>query len=152
MGKRRMVTVVLAVFMVASAHAQTAVLFAVAITGTPQDVQAAIDKGADVNAYNSAYMTPLITAASFNTDPEVITTLLKAGADLEARDSSPYGMTALMGAAYTNRNPEVIITLLKAGADARAKDKGGRTAFDWAQRNFSLKGTDALKQLEEASQ
>ncbi len=57
MGKRRRVTVVLAVFMVASAHAQTAVLFAVAITGTPQDVQAAIDKGADVNAYNSAIWT-----------------------------------------------------------------------------------------------
>jgi len=148
---KRSVLVVLTVFLAVSVHAQTAVLFAVAITGTPQDVQAAINNGADVNAYSSAFMTPLITAASFNDDPEVITTLLKAGADLEAVDRSPYGMTALIAAASLNRNPEVIKTLLKAGANGRAKDKTGKTALDYARRNYSLEGTDALKQLEEAS-
>ena len=32
-----------------------------------------------------------------------------------------------------------------------AKDKEGKTAFDYAQNNHKLKGTDALNQLEEAS-
>jgi hypothetical protein len=40
---------------------------------------------------------------------------------------------------------------LKAGADAKAKDSVGETAFDYAQYNENLKGTDDLKQLEEAS-
>ena len=76
---------------------------------------------------------------------------LKDGADPKAHDTS--GETVLMWAAAQNKNPEVISTLLKAGADARAKDSAGRTAFDYAKSNYSLrvKGTDALKQLEEAS-
>jgi len=60
-------------------------------------------------------------------------------------------MTALMYAAWENPNPEVVVTLLKAGADVKAKSYSGKTAFDYAQDNEKLKGTDALKQLEEAS-
>jgi hypothetical protein len=45
----------------------------------------------------------------------------------------------------------VISTLLKAGADAKAMDRKGKTAFDYAQSNYKMKGTDALKQLEQAS-
>jgi ankyrin repeat protein len=80
----------------------------------------------------------------------VIATLLKAGADIEARDN--YGRTALMWAARHNENPEVIMTLLKAGANAKAKDSKEKTAFDYAKANKMLKGTDALRQLQEASQ
>jgi hypothetical protein len=188
--KRIIVSVVLAVLLSASACAQTTKLFGAVLTGTPQDVQAAIDKGADVNARDSEGQTPLINAATYNKDPEVITTLLKAGADLEARDSRGFGGTALLWAAGNNGNPEVISTLLKAGADikatdtlegrtalihavyqtayentkpemiivllnagvdAKAKDKRGWTALDYAKYVFALKGTDALKQLEEAS-
>ena len=43
------------------------------------------------------------------------------------------------------------MVLLNAGADAKAKDKDGKTAFDYAKDNDALKGTDALKKLEEAS-
>ena len=77
-------------------------------------------------------------------NPEVITTLLKAGADI--RDRSNNGVTAL------NPKPEVISTLLKAGADGKAKDSKGKTAFDYAQDNWSLKDTDAYRQLQKASQ
>jgi hypothetical protein len=42
--------------------------------------------------------------------------------------------------------------LLNDGADAKAKDKLGTTAFGYAQSNAKLKGTDAYKQLQEASQ
>ena len=56
-----------------------------------------------------------------------------------------------MNAAARNRNSEIIIVLLKAGADAKVKDNKGKTAFEYAQNNAKLKGTDAYRQLEEAS-
>jgi len=167
--------------MAASAYAQTTDFFALVKSGTPQDVQAAIDKGADVNAKNSSGRTPLVLAAEFNPNPEVITTLLKAGVDLNAQENNGalmyaagenpnpkvvttlltagadpntknhYGWTPLMYAAQVTKNPEVITMLLKAGADAKAKNQDGATAFDYADINDNLPGTDALKQLEEAS-
>jgi ankyrin repeat protein len=56
-----------------------------------------------------------------------------------------------MWAAWKNQDLRVITTLLKAGADGKAKSNEGKTAFDYAQDNESLQGTDALKQLKEAS-
>ena len=180
--KKRIVVVFLTVLMAASAYAQMELILA-----TPKEIQAAIDGGADVNAYIGD-LTPLITAAAYNKDPEVITTLLKAGAKLEAKDiRQGIGGTALLWAAYANSNPDMTSTLLKAGADIKActddgrtaliwaasnnpnplevikvllnagadatvKDKAGKTAYYYAQYNYMLKGTDALKQLEEASQ
>ena len=112
-----------------SAHSQG--LYGIAQAGTPQDMQAAIDKGANVNEAVGG-MTPLIIAAWYNKDPEVITMLVKAGADIEARDSV-HGKTALLWAAYANPNPEVTAALLKAGADLEARDKvDGMTALMWA--------------------
>jgi ankyrin repeat protein len=184
-NRRIVVALVLAVLMATAAYAQTTLLFGVVQKGTPQDVQAAIDMGADVNARDKGGATPLIWAANVNPNPDVITTLLKAGADIELRGTYE-GVTALWIAAWSASNPEVVTTLLKAGADinsrdeannrtvliaaaegksnpeviiillkegldAKAKDKMGYTAFDYAQYNTNLKGTDALKQLEEAS-
>ena len=148
MEKRIVVVVVAFLFAQASAYAQTTDL-GVVIGGTPQDVQAAIDKGADVNA-RSGSETPLILAAWHNPNPDVITTLLRAGADINARNKN--GSTVLMAAAGFNQNPEVITTLLRAGADGKAKSNEGKTAFDYAQYNEKLKGTAALRQLQEASQ
>jgi len=89
-------------------------------------------------------------AAKSNPSPEVITTLLIAGSNIEARDL--LGHTPLMIAAGANQHPEVIIAILKAGGDAKAKDKAGKTAFDYAKSNYSLIGTDAYRMLQEASQ
>lgn len=48
-------------------------------TGTPQQIQAAIDQGEDVNAKDKLLgWTALMYAARFNKNPEVITTLLSA--------------------------------------------------------------------------
>ncbi len=77
MDKRIVVSVALAVLLGASAYAQTTVLFAVVQKGTPQEVQAAIDKGADVNAYSGSW-TPLISAA--NANPNRATAALMAAA------------------------------------------------------------------------
>jgi len=90
-------------------------------------------------------------AAKSNPNPGVIITLLDAGSNIEARDFM--GHTPLMIAAKANPSLEVIIALLKAGANTKAKDGAGKTAFDHAKSNYSLRvrGTEALKQLEEAS-
>jgi ankyrin repeat protein len=138
-NRRIIVAVVLALLLAASAYAQT-ISFdwdELGAHGTPKQVQAAIDNGADVNAADLRDgFTPLMCAAEWNRMPEVITVLLKAGANINAKDM--FGMTALIWAARDN-SPKVITILLKAGADAKAKN------------NEKLIGTDALKQLEEAS-
>ena len=61
-----------------------------------------------------------------NQNPDAVSMLLKAGADLEASDKN--GTTPLMLAAEYNENPEVITALLKAGADAKMKN-GQMTAL-----------------------
>jgi len=117
----------------------------------PEVITTLLKAGADIEARELHYgNTALLWAAWNNPNPEVIATLLIAGADIEARDK--FGLTPLMYTAIRNKNPEnMITTLLKAGADAKAKNKAGMTAFDYAKNNYSLRGTDALKQLEEAS-
>ncbi len=78
-----------------------------------------------------------------------IAAALKAGADVNAKKEGDW--TSLMLAAEHNTNPEVISVLLRAGADVNARDNYGKTALDWAKDNESIKGTQALKELEEAT-
>jgi len=105
--------------------------------------------GADIKAQDNDGANALLYAGC-NQNPKVITTLLKAVLDIKARDKK--GSTVLMWAAMINPNPDVITALLKAGADPKAKDNSGSTAFDYAQYNASLDGTDAYRQLQGASQ
>ena len=104
--------------------------------------------GADVNARDDHDTTPLMWTIG-NTNPEVLTLLLKADADVNAKNV--LGRTLLMFEAEHNTNPEVISVLLRAGADVNARDNYGKTALDWAKDNESIKGTQALKELEEAT-
>jgi uncharacterized protein len=130
MKRRIVVMVVVSVLLAASAHAQTVDLTGAVISGTVQDVRAALDSGADVNAHQGdTGMTPLIAAAKYN--QEVIALLLAAGADANAKDTQ-YDATALMWAAYTANIPEVITMLLRAGADIQARDNRGMTTLMWA--------------------
>ena len=66
--------------------------FEIAKTGAALDIKAAIRTGADVNARGKDDWTPLMFAAMHNESPEVITVLLKAGADVKAK--SKEGRTA----------------------------------------------------------
>ena len=132
----------------APAYAQATDFFELVMNGTPQSVQAAISQGADVKVTSTE--APLVCALGNKYSPEVIAALLQAGANVN--DPNPQCMTPLMSALMNNEPPEVITTLLQAGVDTKAKDSDGKTAFDYAQTNEKLKGTDAYRQLQQASQ
>jgi len=84
-----------------SLHAQD--FFKLVQTGTPDQVRAAVEAGANVSGQDGTGWTPLMYAAQFNTEPRVISVLLKAGASVSERDMTGY--TPLMWAAQSNSNP-----------------------------------------------
>lgn len=108
-------------------------------TATPEQIQKLIDDGASVTD------DLLILAAGGNSNSAVIEALIKAKADVNARDKD--GVTPLMLAAMLNSNPAVIETLVKASADINARDKAGKTAFDYAEDNPKIKGTPVYWKL-----
>ena len=100
-------------------------------TGTPDQVQAAIDQGAKVQTKGDNDDTPLHQAAQFNTNPDVITVLAKAGADLNALDSN--GSTPLLdNLANTEKHPDVALALIHAGANVNIADQNGYTPLIFA--------------------
>ena len=123
--------------------------FAICRYGSLRQVKDAIKADADVNGYSYIFGSPLMQAASKNTNPEVIKALIEAGA--KVNDYGPAGRTPLMFAVMNNTNPEVIIMLLKLGADAKAVENTGRPALDFAEGNKKLINTEAFRMLEEAS-
>lgn len=130
MGRGFVLIALLAGLGAAHVHAQAGDLVGVVTSGSVQEVQAAIDRGADVNAPQAdTGMTPLIAASKYNQD--AIPALLKAGADPGAHDTQ-YGATALMWAAAYAENDKVIKALLAATADPGAMDDQGHDALTWA--------------------
>jgi len=128
---------------------RTPLMDAATYNQNPEVIATLMKAGADIQARDGNGVTVLMWAA-MNQNPEVFTEVYKAGADINAQDRQ--GMTSLMWAAQINPNPEMITTLLKAGANAKVKDRFGETAFHYAQTNAKLKGTNAYRQLEEASE
>ena len=109
-------------------------LFELVSKGTPQEVQSAINQGVDVNTREEPEgWTPLMFAAMANPNAEVIATLRKAGADLNARDR--FGWTPLIYAAKFNQNLEVILVLVEKGADVNAQSQSGMTPLMLAARH-----------------
>ena len=86
---------------------------------TVEYVSRCLRAGADVNArYGKDRRTPLHAAAWSSTEPAVFVALLKAGADVDARDDQR--RTPLHIVSYRG-SQELITTLLKAGADVNAR-------------------------------
>lgn len=107
-------------------------------------VKLLLAKGADVNAATMGalevrkgplalnHLTPLMDAAPYGT-PELLRTLLDAGAQVNAKDIRD--MTPMMQAVSSEtQNPDVVRLLLEKGADVRAKSNDGETALDWAKK------------------
>lgn len=99
---------------------------------TVGDVIMAINDGADVNATDEVTRYPLMYAAVFSDNPDILKTLAEAGADVNAACMSD-GMTALMYAAWQNPNPQMFLTLIDLGADLNAQDDEGNTILNYAQ-------------------
>lgn len=108
-------------------------------TGTAREVENAMKTGANVNAQESDGDTrewglSALMVAARNNNPDVVTALIKNGANVNAKDFGDEN-TALKWAAVDNPNPEVIITLIKNGIDVNTRDRHGNTALMWAAWN-----------------
>ena len=84
-----------------------------------------------------------------------VDTLIEAGADdeidKEGRTALIHAVTLDDDVGYYLGNAETVNALIDAGSYVKQKDKSGRMAVDYARHNEKLKGTDALKRLEELS-
>lgn len=99
------------------------------IKGEPDKVSDALARGANPNQELADNGTPLHLAAIFGPS-EAVQGLIRAGAELEARDR--WGRTPLHWASFSCRDPSVAGVLIDAGAQIDAKSKSGMTPLDCA--------------------
>lgn len=98
-----------------------------------------------VIVFISAVLLPHRTVAANNDNAEIISMLLKAGAEINARDED--GKTPLLAAA-TRDDPAVGLFLIKAGANVGAKDPNGSTPIVLAASQCGQ--TELVKALNKA--
>ena len=98
--------------------------------GSLEEVQQLAQYEKDIDGADEKGWTPLMLAASQNTNVDVIRYLLAAGAEIKPRNKN--GVTPLSAAAAGNANPEVIGALIAAGADVNEADENGMTALMFA--------------------
>ena len=104
-------------------------------SGAVAQVREAIEHGAEVNIRSDEESwTPLMVAVrNDEANLEIVELLIKAGAEINARDGS--GDTALKKALYAmHPNPQIIEMLIDAGADVNIVDEDGMTILIEAAR------------------
>lgn len=97
----------------------------------PQLVNLLIQTGANVNFTDNGGLTPLIQAIAVKASPEVLTLLLKNGAEVDKTSPKIGNETPLMIAAGYSPAP-IVKVLLDAGASTTAKNASGKAAKDYA--------------------
>lgn len=95
---------------------------------SPENMQILINAGADVNAKDDLGNTPLLNGAMRHYILAYAEVLVKAGANINERDSK-YGRTAFLTAAAENENPDMLTEFARLGADIHARDSSGLTAL-----------------------
>ncbi|GMI18801.1 hypothetical protein TrLO_g11878 [Triparma laevis f. longispina] len=103
--------------------------------GSMAEIELRLKRGADVNAYEAATGQSGLHLAASNAHLEVMGLLLKAGADLEARDSNMD--TPLLLAARTGHISATEF-LLQRRANVNARDSMGRNALIHAVKSKNL--------------
>lgn len=120
---------------------------------TIEAVTACLGAGLDVTERrtNSGY-TPLHWAARFSDDSAIIRVIVESGGDVNARSIS--GETPLHWAVQCNENPIIVDALIDSGANpnavARTRDGIVIVPFEQAKFNAGLRGSSALKRLNDA--
>jgi ankyrin repeat protein len=99
---------------------------------TLADVQTALQQGLDMTARSSYEETPLMLAAKYNCDLDILDLLVQVGADVNARTS--HGHAILMSRWSWHPNPQaVILKLVALGADVNARDNQGKTPLMYVE-------------------
>lgn len=96
-------------------------------SGTASEIQSILDDGADPNV-KSVYGWPVVMVAANDNNTDVVSVLLEAGADVNAKSSE--GGTPLIVASI--RNQENVKVLLDAGAEVNVRDGEGVMALGYA--------------------
>ena len=108
-----------------------------------QDVRECLRAGADPNGPPGVYpLPPLFVAAGSSPHPVVISILVEAGADLNARHWG--GLTPLHEASSQNTNAGVTVALLEVGADPNARSRDGTAPLHSAAARNNLDIVTAL--------
>ena len=123
------------------ARFNTATFFHLAPTET---VAGCIEAGADVNA-GSVYrrdgsqlpgLTPLHFASVWARDPAIVSLLVQAGAEVNARDDS--GGSPLHAAAGSTSEPAMIVALAEAGAELNVWRPGVHSPYGWSPLHLAV--------------
>ena len=108
-----------------------ATIHELAFSGSARLLRQVVLNRQTVNEPDSLGFRPLTYAAFGNEDPEVVKTLIEAGADVNVRASESYagtGWTVLMYAA-SNNTQEVVDLLIANKAEVNAQSANGFTAL-----------------------
>jgi len=110
--------------------------------GSYSEIRQALEEGADVNQQNEAGKTPLMLAATKNSDARVIDLLLDYGARMERRDNR--GRTALYHAVRENPRTSVTRRLIARGAAINITTDEGYTPLLRAAASSSREKVELL--------
>ena len=114
---------------------------------SPKLLKLLVSHGASVNIPDCCSVTPLLTALStYDPSEEIVSYLLKVGADVHYRDMK--GQTVLMYAVMSCTDKDIISLLLKAGADATLTDECGYTVLHHAVLRKDLNAIKILFSFE----
>ena len=111
-----------------------------------QDIQKAIEQGADINARDEKGIDALVYAIVHG-HVEIVKLLVEQGADVNSKNRDKE--TALMYAAHFathKKHVEIVKLLIQAGADVNARDISGITALTVAQSNNHESAVRVLKE------
>lgn len=108
-------------------------------TGSVDQIEAALaagESGVAIKGAAEGSMTPLHLAARYNRNPGAVRVLVRAGADVNARDQA--GETPLHKVMLNLNNTGVIAVLAESGANFSVTDNLGRTPLDAVIREAFL--------------
>ncbi len=89
----------------------------------PDDIPLCVRLGAKLETRDGKGRTPLHIAARYARDPDMLSRLVEAGADIAARTTDDDARTALHIAARHNPSVEAVARLIELGADVNARDR-----------------------------